>query len=87
MGRINSTSVGGCGADVRYNSRADTACNTGKAPRLMGSILLIAAITLAALALFSAGIHAHRVFRKRKEMQRRVKDIRERYTRDSADTL
>jgi hypothetical protein len=52
----------------------------------MGNVLLIAAITLAVLALFGAGIHAHRVFRKRKEMQRRVKNIRERYTRDSADT-
>ena len=52
----------------------------------MGSILLIAAITLAILALLGAGIYAHRVSRKRKEMQRRVKDIRGRYTRDGADT-
>ena len=54
----------------------------GKAPRLMGNILLIVAIILAVLALFAAGIHAYRVFRKRKKMQRRAKDIRERYTMD-----
>ena len=70
------------GVGVWYDSRADTACHAGKAPGLMGNILLIAAIILVVLALFGAGIHAHRVSRKRREGQRRVREIRGRYTRD-----
>ncbi len=54
-------------------------------PGLCNTIILLlvfGGMARIALALFGAGIHAHRVSGKRRESQRRVREIRGRYTRD-----